>query len=162
LLLLLLLLSCACSEAGGQFTDTIRFPCGARRDYGTSAGVAYVVPTGVGTCRQYHAFLVPQAPAKQAAGNSSSSRRVLPKPMLMGRLQMLLRVMRPVWAWHMFSHMLVDADLAMQRCVDINRCAAPFNQHVDCWCNLVVYECLGMSAGADATQWSSSVGAMQS
>ncbi|KAF6251516.1 hypothetical protein COO60DRAFT_608956 [Scenedesmus sp. NREL 46B-D3] len=116
------------SEASGQFADTIRFPCGARRDFTTSAGVAYVVPTGVGTCRQFHAFLaVPStaaAAAKQEASggsSSSSSRPAQPKPTLIGRLQMLLRAVRPTWAWHMFSHLLVDADVAMQRCVDINR-----------------------------------------
>uniref|UniRef100_A0A383V820 Rieske domain-containing protein n=1 Tax=Tetradesmus obliquus TaxID=3088 RepID=A0A383V820_TETOB len=107
------------SEASGQFTDTIRFPCGARRDYGVSAGVAYIVPTGVGTTRQYHAFLTPQ-PAKRTASNSSG-RPVVPPRTLKGRLQALLRAVRPVWAWHMFSHLLVDADLAMQRSVDINR-----------------------------------------
>lgn len=110
----------ACSEASGQFTDTIRFPCGARRDYGVSAGVAYIVPTGIGTTRQYHAFLTPQ-PAKRTASNSSG-RPVVPPRTLKGQLQALLRAVRPVWAWHMFSHLLVDADLAMQRSVDINRC----------------------------------------
>jgi hypothetical protein len=57
---------------------------------------------------------------------------------------MLLRAMQPTWAMHMFSHLLVDADLAMQRSVDINRCAAvaaylAVDRNCSCTCTCCVF-----------------------
>eukprot|EP00879_Flechtneria_rotunda_P006778 GHRR01007122.1.p1 GENE.GHRR01007122.1~~GHRR01007122.1.p1 ORF type:complete len:354 (+),score=130.62 GHRR01007122.1:1783-2844(+) len=67
-------------EQNGMFWDTTHFPCGSRRDSNTFfIGVAYVVPTGIGTCRQFHTSLdpalrvMPPPPTSFNSTNSSSN-----------------------------------------------------------------------------------------
>lgn len=134
------------------------------------AGLAYVVPTGVGTVRQFHTFisadktlleqqqpqlLLQQQSKDHEAGNfgqsrssgqdsapaaagssttSSSSNSTVgssakvsspsakpPKLPLMLRLFLLYQKLRPAWMHHLQGHLLVDADLAIQSRIDINR-----------------------------------------
>lgn len=90
---------------------------------GLYAGVAYVVPTGVGSCRQFHTFLQ-NDPAATAGGGappvtSSSSSKSF-KSMLTD-LQTFWHGNRPTWMQHMLSHVLIDADIAIQARVDYNR-----------------------------------------
>jgi hypothetical protein len=111
------------------------------------AGVAYVVPTGVGSCRQLHAFLQkPQAAAaaaeigaitsqqqqqqrqqqpsqvaKEAAAKSSGGGPIKSLGAWAAGVQVWLNGNKPAWMHHMFSHVLIDADLAIQSRVDYNR-----------------------------------------
>lgn len=85
------------------------------------------MPTGVGTCRQFHTFLQNDAAetAAAAAGlplpanTSSSSNKSLQARL--GELQVWLRGNKPTWMQHMFAHVLIDADIAIQARVDYNR-----------------------------------------
>jgi hypothetical protein len=76
------------------------------------------VPTGVGSCRQFHTFL--QTGAALAPCSSSNSK---PKQSPLLALQMWMRSLKPTWMQHMFTHVLIDADIAIQARVDYNRCA---------------------------------------
>lgn len=90
-----------------------------------------MVPTGVSSCRQFHAFLQkapaavpPPPPTSTAAGSSAqaaSPSRVNPLAAWVAGLQVWLRGNKPTWMQHMFSHVLIDADLAIQSRVDLNR-----------------------------------------
>lgn len=93
---------------------------------GTRAGVAYVVPTGVGSCRQFHTFLQTSSSAAAGAapdrpGDQQPSSKPQQSPL--SQLQAWLRSKRPTWMPHMFSHVLIDADIAIQARVDYNRWA---------------------------------------
>jgi hypothetical protein len=105
-----------CSESSGAFDDITRFPCGARRERPGHAGVAYVVPTGVGTVRQFHTFLQNDPPPSSSSSSSSSA------PVSLQGLGVWLQGNKPTWMQHMFSHVLIDADIAIQARVDYNRC----------------------------------------
>lgn len=113
LLLLLLPLHALPREASGVLQDSSIFPCGSRRDSSLFAGIAYVVPTGPGTCRQIHAFGRSPAAASTAPPRPASGG--------LGRLRALLVSRRPAWMKHLESHVLLDADIATQRRVDANR-----------------------------------------
>jgi hypothetical protein len=86
----------------------------------THAGVAYVVPTGIGTTRQFHTFLQTDPDAPPAAGAGWLS-----------RLKGWFAGNKPTWAQHMSAHVLLDADAAIQARVDTNRCACACVDAVD-------------------------------
>lgn len=73
--------------------------------------MAYVVPTAVGRCKQFHASLQTDPDAPPPAGSSP-----------LAQLRGWLAAAKPTWMQHMFSHVLIDADIAIQACVDANRC----------------------------------------
>jgi hypothetical protein len=81
------------------------------------------VPTGVGSCRQFQCFL--QTGAALAASSSNNSG---PKQSPLSALPVWISSLKPTWMHHMFSHMLMDADIAIQSRVDYNRCANPIDQ----------------------------------
>eukprot|EP00775_Hariotina_reticulata_P012888 gene12888-13014_t len=125
--------------ASGRFQDISRFPCGSRRDFSMFAGVAYVTPTGPGTCRQFHTFLQPPQPLTNHSSTASSSsgnhaanssaskpddkgRRFSPNTASQSAWQAALRrLLRPTWRSHLASHVLLDADIVTQYGVDVNR-----------------------------------------
>lgn len=107
------------------------------------AGVAYVSPTGPGTCRQFHTFLqAPQPPtnhsstASDSSGNhaaNSSMSKADDKGQRFSRTTAplsawwaaLRRLLTPTWRSHLASHVLLDADIVTQYGVDVNRCGKP-------------------------------------
>ncbi len=138
-------------EQRGILTDTSSFPCGARRDSAGHVGVVYVIPTGVGTCRQMHTYFDVKFSRQSPAAAAAPSATQMPEHQLMQprhqreqqpaaapstlakAWQLLQRrffmlwlklqaAMTPGWMHHHLSHTVVDADIAMQSRVDANRC----------------------------------------
>lgn len=91
-----------------------RLAAGAR----LAAGIAYIVPTGVGTCRHFHTGVQTAAgmAAAEAVGCGSKSLQTR-----LSELKMWANSKKPRWMLHMFSHMVFDADIAIQSRVDYNR-----------------------------------------
>ena len=103
------------------------------------------MPTGVGSCRQFHAFLQKPPPAaaaaatattiqqaqqqqqppaqvaKEAAAKSSDGGPIKALGAWVAGVQVWVNGNKPAWMHHMFSHVLIDADLAIQSRVDYNR-----------------------------------------
>lgn len=78
-----------------------------------------MVPTGFGTCRHYHTGVQTAAGLAAAAAASSGSKSLQSR---LSELKMWARSKQPKWVLHMFSHMVFDADIAIQARVDYNRC----------------------------------------
>jgi hypothetical protein len=77
-----------------------------------------VVPTGVGTCRQFNTGVQTAAGLTAAAAPRSGSKSL---QSMLSDLKMWARSNMPMWMLHMFSHQVFDADIAIQSGVDRNR-----------------------------------------